>query len=97
MSCEYVLLEWISQRISASSRQDLIVLRVAVGLGVAAVVVAHRASAPSVQVLDGRVVWRLWHGERVDVPDDLWVIRVVSHLVGVQPMRARDPGELDLS
>ena len=71
MRCEYVLQERISRRISASSRQDLIVLRVAVGLGVAAVVIAIWASAPSVQLLDGGVVGRLLYGERVDVPDDV--------------------------
>ena len=73
--CEGVLQEGISRRISAPPRQDLVVLGVAVGLGVAAVVaLTVWASAPGVQLLDVWWCWWLRHGQGVDVPDDVGVL-----------------------
>ena len=87
---EGVLQERISRWISAPLRQDLVVLGVAVGLGVAAVVAfTVRASAPGVQLLDVWWCWWLRHGQDVDVPDQfVLVLGVLSHLEGEHPLGA---------
>ena len=69
MTLEGVLQERVPRRIPSPPRQDLVVLRVAVGLGVAGVISAVRASAPGVQLLDVWLCWWLGHGEDVDVPE----------------------------
>ena len=88
MTPEGVLQERVPRRIPSPPRQDLVVLRVAVGLGVAGVTSTVRASAPGVQLLDVWLCWWLGHGEDVDVPEvDVLHGGVLTHLEGEGPLR----------